>query len=356
MNAVEVCYPMERNLRGWIERFEADQVPGRWPYGLHELAPTGLAVTAASVPQPGRAQSALARLIPAATRARLPRFAPIGTGLAWDENVAVRMSALRPRRDMYSGAIWVTDRVGRSGASGTDARLRSVLRGMRGIFVNSRAQVEPLREFLGVGGPPVAFIPFGVDETFWRARPYPEVPLIVSVGGDRDRDAAVLYEALSLVRASLPRVEIVVQSASPVPPPPGVSRVEHFTHVELQALYARASVVAVATKPNLHASGLTVSLESMATGRPVVINDAPGLRDYVIDGETGWLTPMSDPRAMSERILAVLADPTEAAALGQRARTAVEERFTTKHLARGLTDFMGLGDAPDGSRSRDPGR
>lgn len=347
---------MERNLPGWIERFAAGEVPGRWPYGLHELAPTGLSVTAASVPQPSRAQSALARLIPAAARARLPRFAPIGSGLAWDENIAVRMSALRPRRDMYSGAIWVTDRVARSGVSGTDARLRSVLRGMRGIFVNSRAQVEPLRDFLGAGGPPIDFIPFGVDETFWRARPYPEVPLIVSVGGDRDRDAAVLYEALSLVRASLPRVEIVVQSASSVPPPPGVSRVEHFTHVELQSLYARASVVAVATKPNLHASGLTVSLESMATGRPVVINDAPGLRDYVIDGENGWLTPMGDPRAMSERILAVLADPAEAAALGRRARASVEERFTTKHLARGLTDFMGLGDASDTSLFLELGR
>ncbi|TFD79320.1 glycosyltransferase family 4 protein [Cryobacterium psychrophilum] len=355
MSAVEVCYPLERNLPGWIERFEADEVPGRWPYGLHELAPAGLAVTAASVSQPGRAQSALARLIPAAARARLPRFAPIGTGLAWDENVAVRMSALRPRQEMYCGVIWVTDRVGRSGVSTTDARLRSVLRGMRGIFVNSRAQVAPLREFLGAGAPSVEFIRFGVDETFWRAQPYPEVPLIVSVGGDRDRDAAVLYEALSLVHASRPEVEIIVQSASSVSPPPGVTRVGHFTHVQLQALYARASVVAVATKPNLHASGLTVSLESMATGRPVVINDAPGLRDYIVNGDNGWLTPMGDPRAMSERVLAVLANPTEAAALGQRARASVEARFTTKHLARSLAGFMGIGGSPDAPFARDAG-
>lgn len=341
--SVEVCYPAERRLTEWMSRFGDGAVPGLWPYGLHELATSGLDVTAASVAQPNRAQSAVARVVPAAARARSPRRARIDVGLSWDENVAVRMSALRPRRSMYSGAIWVTDRVARNGVSRTDRRLRSVLRRMNGVFVNSRAQVEPLREFLGDGGPRVEFLHFGVDDGFWRARPYPTVPLVVSVGGDRDRDAATLYAALSLVHAHRPEVEIIVQSASDVEPPAGITRVKHFTHSELQALYARASVVAVATKPNLHASGLTVSLESMATARPVVINDAPGLRDYIVDGDNGWLTPMGDHVALGERVLDVLADPPGAAAMGRRARASVEAGFTTGHLARSLSEFMRLG-------------
>lgn len=340
--SVEVCYPAERHLDEWMSRFALGKVPGLWPYGLHELAASGLEVTAASVAQPNRAQSAIARALPAAVRARSPRNARIDVGLSWDENVAVRMSALRPRRMMYSGAIWVTDRVSRSGVSSTDRRLRAVLRRMNGVFVNSRAQVEPLRAFLGDGGPPVEFLHFGVDDGFWSPQPYPTVPLVVSVGGDRDRDAATLYAALSLVHARRPEVEIIVQSASDVVPPAGVTRVAHFTHVELQALYARASVIAVATKPNLHASGLTVSLESMATARPVVINDAPGLRDYFRDGDNGWLTPMGDPVVMGERVLDVLADPAGAAALGRRARASVESGFTTAHLARSLSVFMRL--------------
>jgi glycosyltransferase involved in cell wall biosynthesis len=47
--------------------------------------------------------------------------------------------------------------------------------------------------------------------------------------------------------------------------------------------------------------GLTV-IESNATGTPVVATDAPGLRDSVRDGETGFLVPTRDVAAFAERI------------------------------------------------------
>ena len=128
-----------------------------------------------------------------------------------------------------------------------------------------------LRDWLGADGPPVEFLKFGIDETFYRLDPdRPERLKVVSVGGDRDRDPATLFAALDLVLRARPEVECVVQPASALPPPPGVTKIDFIPHAQARDLYASASVVAIATRPNLHASGMTVGLEAMAVGRPVV--------------------------------------------------------------------------------------
>jgi glycosyltransferase involved in cell wall biosynthesis len=59
--------------------------------------------------------------------------------------------------------------------------------------------------------------------------------------------------------------------------------------------------------------GLTV-IESNALGVPNVASDAPGLRDSVRDGETGFLVPVGDESAFADRIGRLLADD----ALAQR--------------------------------------
>lgn len=62
---------------------------------------------------------------------------------------------------MYTGLIWLTDALARGG---DPLRLRSalgVLRQMRGVFVISAAQVEPLRDALGSDGPEVKGDPPG---------------------------------------------------------------------------------------------------------------------------------------------------------------------------------------------------
>src|SRR5262245_53849083 len=51
--------------------------------------------------------------------------------------------------------------------------------------------------------------------------------------------------------------------------------------------------------------GLTV-IEANATATPVVASDAPGLRDSVRSGETGYLVPTGDVAAFAERIGALL--------------------------------------------------
>lgn len=89
--------------------------------------------------------------------------------------------------------------------------------------------------------------------------------------------------------------------------------------------------------------GIT-NLEAAACGTPVVASNSPGIRESVRDGDTGYLVPHGDVRAMAGAIGRLAADPALVARLGAQARgfaetftwgRAAEE--TERHLQRVLT-------------------
>ena len=63
--------------------------------------------------------------------------------------------------------------------------------------------------------------------------------------------------------------------------------------------------------------GLSV-IEGNACGTPVVAADVPGLRDSVLDGETGLLYPHSDIDAMAKAVIRLLRDEALRIRLGER--------------------------------------
>lgn len=65
--------------------------------------------------------------------------------------------------------------------------------------------------------------------------------------------------------------------------------------------------------------GLT-NLEAAACGTPTVASDAPGLRESVLDGETGHLVPHDDLEAWAERLDELAAECGRVEALGEAAR------------------------------------
>jgi glycosyltransferase involved in cell wall biosynthesis len=350
-SSTSFVFPSERDIPAWERRHAAGEVPGLWPYGLHELGSYTDRLEAVSAGEPSRAsvlRSRARRLLPGRPGPRRqagdnrgdgPRDSRRDIGLTWDENAARRMYLEHRHDEMYSGVIWVTDILARGGDIGT---MRSVLRELNGLWVISRGQQAAVERLVGDDGPPVGFFRFGVDETFFTPAPPAERPFVLSVGGDRDRDTATLFAALDEVKRRAPDAEIVVQTSSELPAPSGVTKLARVSHSELAALYRRASVVALATRPNQHPSGMTVSLESMATARPVVMTDTPGIDDYVLDERTGFLTPVGDSRAMAGRVLQLLADPALAEEFGLAGRAAVEAGLTSSHMVQELAAFTGL--------------
>lgn len=99
------------------------------------------------------------------------------------------------------------------------------------------------------------------------------------------------------------------------------------TYVNLRELYATSAVVVVPLrKPML--SGVTVALEAMAMGRPVILTRNEYIEDFLIDGENGFFVPPGDAEAIRERVRYLLDHPAEAERVGTRAREWVQERFS----------------------------
>ena len=331
-----VGYPAERDVKDWEARHAAGLVPGRWPYGLHALVSDGRRVGTTELAKPDRADRLTGRL-----RGALPSFlrptpgTPASALLTWDESAAVR-AALRERRGAhYSGVIWRSDRPDGRAADAA----RRALSACTGLWTLSTAQVEPLVDLFGRGGPPVRPIVFGVDTEFFGVHAYPERPLVVSVGGDRDRDPVTLFAALEVIRQARPDVEVVVQSRTDARPPAGVTVVPHLTHVELRELYQRMSIMVLATRPNLHVSGMTVSLEARATGRPVVITGSPGMEDYVGEDDS-VVVAHGDSGGLAAGVIDLLDDPKWASRMGEAGRLNVLARHTEATMCRQIVDVV----------------
>jgi L-malate glycosyltransferase len=69
------------------------------------------------------------------------------------------------------------------------------------------------------------------------------------------------------------------------------------------------------------------ALEALSCGVPVVASDVGGVPELVDSGETGYLAPVGDVRAMADRVLSLVGDPARWRAFSQRARQRVLERF-----------------------------
>lgn len=334
-----VAYRKGVGLARWQERQRESPVPSRWPYGLDKLSEHLDPVAAVDLQPPSGARERLDHLVRRVTRRSR---AGASAAMAWDELTAAEMLAGQPAARYFCGVIWATDQV-RSG-SGDRRRLASTartLRRMDGLWVLSRPQAEAVREWLGRDCPPVHFVRFGVDTDFYRPSGSPsDVPHVVSVGGDRDRDPDTLFKALDLVRERHPEVRVTVQSRSERPAPPGVTKIDRLPHVEVARLLADASVAVLATRPNLHASGMTVGLEAQACAVPVVACGTPGMDDYFDDGVTAALVPPLDPERMAAAVVELLDEPDRARAMGRAGREKVLASHTTSTMAGDLANIL----------------
>jgi len=81
------------------------------------------------------------------------------------------------------------------------------------------------------------------------------------------------------------------------------------------------------------------NVEAAACGTPTIASDVPGLRDSVVDGQTGFLVPHGDVEMLSRRIEELLEDEEKRKRLGVGARS-FAERFSWDASARAMEVFL----------------
>ncbi|MBM3231733.1 glycosyltransferase family 4 protein, partial [Candidatus Peregrinibacteria bacterium] len=68
-----------------------------------------------------------------------------------------------------------------------------------------------------------------------------------------------------------------------------------------------------------------VYLEASACGKPIVATDAGGIRDAVVENETGLIVPDGDVPGITRSVLRLLDDEALAKKLGERGRSYAKE-------------------------------
>ncbi|HWX75789.1 MAG TPA: glycosyltransferase family 4 protein [Solirubrobacteraceae bacterium] len=193
----------------------------------------------------------------------------------------------------------------------------------------------------------------GVDATWYApdaAEPRAREPTFLYVGRlKRYKGVEIALRALALARQARPdmvleiagggddraRLERLAQTL-------GLGQTARFlgrvSETEKRRLLRRAWAVVL---PSPKEGWGISNVEAAACGTPALASDSPGLRESVRHGETGFLVPHGDARALADRMLALAADPGLVARLGRGARAFAEQlsweraaRATEAHLHR----------------------
>jgi glycosyltransferase involved in cell wall biosynthesis len=171
----------------------------------------------------------------------------------------------------------------------------------------------------------------GQPVVLWAGRPVTvkNLPLLFEAAGRARRDAPDLR--LVLV-GDFSEAEHLQQQAKQILGE-SVIFAGRAPHADLPAYYALSDVYALSSD----IEGMPrVLVEAAAAGLPIVSTDIPGAGMAVIDGETGYLTPVGDADAFAARLAHLLTHPDTARQMGQRGRAHAQARFDPDRLTDAL--------------------
>lgn len=125
---------------------------------------------------------------------------------------------------------------------------------------------------------------------------------------------------------------------------------EMVTNPEKIELYSHAAVFCC---PSIYEPFGIINLEAMACETAVVASAVGGIKEVVVEGETGYLVPLQQmtespfeathpelyARDLAERINQLMADPAKREAFGQAGRRRAEEIFSWRSIAQQVRDL-----------------
>jgi glycosyltransferase involved in cell wall biosynthesis len=227
----------------------------------------------------------------------------------------------------------------------TQVPLRLFGRSLHAVITWTSVQRRYLIDRLGFPSEHVYLVRHYADQLFYSPRAAEE-DTICGVGAEM-RDYPTLLEAMRGTelrchiatdhvriphRLRLLRDRRVPVDAFSVPPDARVT-MGRMTLLELRDLYARSRFVVVPLVPSDSDNGVTVILEAMAMGKPVICSRTRGQVDVIQDGVTGIYVPTGEPAALRTAMLSLWNDPKRAHAMGVRARAYVEQHHTLESFA-----------------------
>lgn len=261
--------------------------------------------------------------------------------VTWSERYAIGVAGVLALRRTRPGHIAILDWVSKPVVR---VPLRIVRRGVDRMMTWSSVQADFAIEHLKFDANEIIHVSHPVDEVFFA--PVDVDREIIFSAGETQRDFPTLIEAVgglevpTVIAATrvgvLTGLRTTFTDAREQPELPPSVTIKGMDPCELRQSYAAARVVVVPLVPADNNAGLSVVLEAMSMGRPVVVSRTIGQVDIVREGETGVYVPPGDPDALREAIVELINDPERAEAMGSRAREYILERHRAEVFAAGV--------------------
>ena len=155
-------------------------------------------------------------------------------------------------------------------------------------------------------------------------------------------------------------VHVLVEALQKVPPPwhlvlvgSGDDRYETQIHEAAENLAGKVSFMGyrndavifyphfdmvVLPSVDFESFGL-VLLEGMRAAKPTICSDFGGMKEVVVDGETGILVPAGDSDRLAKAIVALLSDPNLCARMGAAGEVRARTVFSAQTMVKGYQDI-----------------
>lgn len=207
-------------------------------------------------------------------------------------------------------------------------------------------QADFLRRYLGISEAQVLVWQDQTDTKFFTPglpSPNKQRPIIMSVGLEK-RDYRTLAEAtwdlnVDVKISGFSEYALPSKRTFPKTLPANMSR-RFYEWDDLVQLYRDADVVVVSLVDNKYAAGIQVLNESRACGRPVVVTQTQGLREYVTPPGIVSVVNLGDAAGMRQAINHLLNNLQEAEAQAQRGREWVLRHNSSDRYVEKLATLM----------------
>jgi starch synthase len=217
------------------------------------------------------------------------------------------------------------------------------------IVAVSKHSEREILELFHVKPERVAVIHNGINLSVWNHSSATDTRKAYGIEGDyilfvgrtsRQKGMPYLIEAMKYVDPGVRLVcctsapdtkEIEEEIAALVAQEPRVTWINTLLREENYVeLYSNCVVFAC---PSVYEPFGIINLEAMACERPVVASAVGGIQEVVVPGETGYLVPPADPKALAESLNKVLRDREMARKMGLAGRKRVIEHFSWTSIA-----------------------
>lgn len=189
----------------------------------------------------------------------------------------------------------------------------------------------------------------GVNTEKFTVEPFPErITFFMLSRVMYSKGIREYLEACEIVKTKYPEVRLMLlgacegiqDSISPETLNSYVDRgiIEYFGETDTVSDYYKQCSVYVL--PSYREGTPRTVLEAMAMGRPVITTDAPGCKETVIDGKTGFLVPVMDAKAVADKMFEFIENPELIEIMGKESNAFCKDKFDVNKVNKDMCKYL----------------